>query len=175
MLLDGEMVISSNYPTLFSVALKRRVALEDLSVEDAEGRKKEYFSPDEVRALLPVLTENGLRPLNEEEWVALMNEFGIDDGRSTFRPRTFVDTLHLSYGGYVRDVRSYSADPNNCLLVRDSGLVGFYWAINSDDFDGDFGMHGNNKYLHFYLRHPEYIGISCSDVVEGYKIRCTSI
>ncbi len=167
---------------VYSKRLEALIAPEDLFII-FDGDKWEYFNPQALKPFEEnVLKPNGWRLPSDDEWLAILGEFGTRDGETDLV--FLVEQLNLSYGGYVEEenVDDYNCYPHDPGLVHNLERSGCYASVDSSAHsacrsgsDAPF-----NRYFYYLKeRDPiygcEYVGVCGTTAEEAYRVRCISV
>lgn len=164
---------------IYSESIGAKVAPEDLWIVEG-GALKRYFTQSELLAFeKKVLIPKGWRILTDDEWQALLTEFGTEDGETSHK--LLMQSLGLIYGGYVQEecVDDYNRNPHNPDYIHNLGNTGCYASsCDVDDDSADPTM--LNRYFYFLkdrdaLYGYEYVGTCGTAVREAYLVRCVAV
>lgn len=167
---------------IYSQQIGAMIAPEDLYIV-FDGDTWKYFNPRALEKFEEhVLKPNGWRLPSDDEWLAILKEFGTKDGETDIA--FLMEQLGLTFGGYVEEkhVDDYNVCPHDPNLIHNVQRSGCYAAASVPDHT----THDNsvatpiNRYLYFLKeRDPiygcEYVGVCGTAAQEAYLVRCVSV
>lgn len=167
---------------IYSKRLDALIAPEDLWIK-FDGDEWKYFNPYDLRQFEEyVLKPNGWRLPSDDEWLAILKEFGTKEGETDLA--FLMEQLGLIFGGYVEEkhVDDYNVCPHDPSFVHNVQRSGCYAASSVSDHtthDDSVSAPFNRYFYYLKERDPiygvDYIGVCGTVAQEAYRVRCISV